>query len=536
MLFSGRFFAIFFVFSVVSALDTVVDLGYAKYRGQSPSNSTVEWLGIQFAAPPVGDLRFAAPQDPVKKDGIQSANQHGPICIPTELYPIPSGRSEDCLYLDVYAPAQTGNSSKLPVFVWIQGGGFNSLAGPNYNGTGLIKAADNGIVVVTINYRVGPYGFLAGEEIKKGGSINNGLKDQIKALEWVQKHISKFGGDPQHVVLGGASAGAASINLLLGAYGGRNDGLFHGAAIDASSFASMRNVEQSQFTYNNLVTRTGCASKNDTLACLRNLDIADLQRENINTPLPNAQNAPLYMYGPTVDNDLIPDLTYRLFHQGHFIKVPVIFGDVTNEGTTFVPKNTSDVGDADTFIQSQFPQVKLEHLAKINELYLQPNQTQDFPNSGPYWRPASNAYGDIRYTCPGMDMSTVFAKAGAPSWSYKYDVQDPDTVKSGVGVPHTVDINAVFGPDYISGDAPASYRTSNAPIVPVVQGYWTSFIRSLDPNKHRHSRSPEWKGWDSGKGHQRLYIRTGQTKMETVSTSQREKCDYLVSIGEALWQ
>lgn len=117
--------------------------------------------------------------------------QHGSICIPTETYPIPSGRSEDCLYLDVYAPSQTGNVTKLPVFVWIQGGGFNSLAGSNYNGTGLIKAADNGIVVVTINYRVGPYGFLAGEEIKKGGSINNGLKDQIKALEWVQKHISK---------------------------------------------------------------------------------------------------------------------------------------------------------------------------------------------------------------------------------------------------------------------------------------------------------------------------------------------------------
>lgn len=78
MLFSGRFFALFFVFSVVSALDTVIDLGYARYRGQSPSNSTVEWLGIQFAAPPVGDLRFAAPQDPVKKDGTQSANQ---VCL-----------------------------------------------------------------------------------------------------------------------------------------------------------------------------------------------------------------------------------------------------------------------------------------------------------------------------------------------------------------------------------------------------------------------------------------------------------------------
>lgn len=298
----------------------------------------------------------------------------------------------------------------------------------------------------------------------------------------------------------------------------------------------MRNIEQSQFTYNNLVIRTGCASYNDTLACLRNLDVAGLQRENINTALPNAQNPPLYMYGPTIDGDLVPDLTYRLFHQGHFIKVPVIFGDVANEGTTFVPKNTSDVGDADTFIQDQFPQIKLEHLADINKLYLQPNQTQNFPDSGPYWRPASNAYGDMRYTCPGMDMSTAFAKAGAPSWNYKYDVRDPEDVKSGLGVQHTVDMNAVWGPDYVSGDAPASYRNSNAPIVPVVQAYWTSFIRSFDPNKYRHPGIPEWETWSSGGGHRRLYIRTGETRMETVSTGQRERCDYLVGIGEDLWQ
>ena len=93
--------------------------------------------------------------------------------------------------MGVYAPFQERNAPKLPVFVWIQAGGFNALTTPNYNGTGLIRAADMGIVVVTFNYRVGAHGFLAGEQVKKGGSLNNGLKDQIKALEWVQKHIGK---------------------------------------------------------------------------------------------------------------------------------------------------------------------------------------------------------------------------------------------------------------------------------------------------------------------------------------------------------
>ena len=113
------------------------------------------------------------------------------MCIPTGQYPIPDGTSEDCLFADVYAPVQKRNAPKLPVFVWIQAGGFNALTTPNYNGTGLIRAADMDIVVVTFNYRVGAHGFLAGEQVKKGGSLNNGLKDQIKALEWVQKHIGK---------------------------------------------------------------------------------------------------------------------------------------------------------------------------------------------------------------------------------------------------------------------------------------------------------------------------------------------------------
>lgn len=104
---------------------------------------------------------------------------------------MPDNASEDCLSMDIYAPAESENSSNLPVFFWIQGGGFNSNSNPNYNGTGLIKASDMNIVVVTFNYRVGPYGFLAGEEIEKDASLNNGLRDQLKALEWVQRHISK---------------------------------------------------------------------------------------------------------------------------------------------------------------------------------------------------------------------------------------------------------------------------------------------------------------------------------------------------------
>ncbi|KAL2004987.1 hypothetical protein VTN00DRAFT_2837 [Thermoascus crustaceus] len=524
----------------IVALDTVVHLGYASYRGQALPNGITQWLGLRYAALPLGALRFAAPQDPGWRSGIQNATQHGPICIPTGQYPIPKEISEDCLFLDVFAPTSARNSSsKLPVFFWIQGGGFNENSNANYNGSGLIKASDMNIVVVTFNYRVGPYGFLAGREVEEGGSLNNGLKDQIKALEWVQKHIHKFGGDPNHVVLGGDSAGASSITLLLSAYGGRDDKLFHAAAAESQSFAGMMNADESQFAYNNLVIRTDCASSEDTLECLRNLDADALQQQNINTPYPKAQIDPLYMYGPTIDGDLVPDYTYRLFQQGRFIKVPVIFGDDTNEATIFVPKDISSIGEADAFIQAQFPEIKLHHLDEINAMYLEDGDYPTFPNAGEYWRPTSNAYGEIRYICPGINLSSVISDYGVKTWNYHYAVEDPDAMQSGTGVSHTVEVNAIWGPQYVSKPAPPSYITTNAPIIPVMQGYWTSFIRSFDPNKHRYPGSPEWKTWqqsDGDDGYNRIFIKTGETRMEVVPQDQRERCEYLSSIALGLRQ
>ncbi|KAL4977824.1 Alpha/Beta hydrolase protein [Aspergillus desertorum] len=538
----GRLAALAALSALVSARNAVIDLQYARYRGETLSNGVTQWLGIRYAAPPVGPLRFAAPQDPEYEDGVQDATQHGPVCIQVSRYPIPGGSSEDCLFLDVYAPATSRRDSSrlLPVYVFIQGGGFSSNGNPYYNGSGLIQASDMNIVVVNFNYRVGPYGFLAGSEILESGSVNNGLKDQIQVLKWVQKHIRKFGGDPNHVVIGGDSAGGASVTLLLSAYGGRDDGLFHAAAAESQSFGTMLTVDESQFAYDNLVNRTGCSDAGDSLDCLRNLDIEDLQRENIVTPFPGAQRRPLYMYGPTIDNDLVPDYTYSLFKQGKFIHVPVIFGDVTNEGTKFVPEDLASDSAAYVWLQAQWPALTSEHFSSIHEYYLQDlNTTRPFPNATRYWRPVSDVYGEIRYVCPGIALNAAYAKAGVPNWNYHYAVQDPEDEASGLGVYHVVELNAIWGPenvwwsDTISQPPPHSYFTSNAPIIPVMQGYWTSFIRSFDPNTHRHRGSPRWETWGRL---ERLFVRTNETRMELVPTDQRERCQYLTSIGVELRQ
>ena len=335
---------------------------------------------------------------------------------------------------DIFAPSNSTIRSRLPVYFFIQGGGFNGDSNPNFNGSGLVLASKLNIVVVTFNYRVGPYGFLAGQEILDGGSINNGLKDQRLALQWVQQHISRFGGDPGHVTIGGDSAGAQSVTLQLSAYGGRDDGLFHASAAESQSFSALRSVNESQFMYNNLVIRASCVDSDDTLACLRSLTATELQAINYNTPYPGAQLPPLYMYGPTLDYDFISDYTYRAYAEGKFVKGPAIYGDDTNEGTIFAPKNTSSIAQSDAFMQANFPALTLAQLKVWNSLY-PVEGTPSFPDSGRYWRQVSNGYGELRYICPGIYISGVYANMSIDAWNYRWNVIDPPAAASGQSHP-----------------------------------------------------------------------------------------------------
>lgn len=438
--------------------------------------------------------------------------------------------------MDIYAPTNATKGSKLPVMFFIQGGGFAANSNPNFNGTGLVLASEMNMIVVTHNYRVGPYGFLASQEVLEGGSVNNGLKDQRKAMEWVQKHIEEFGGDPGHVVLSGDSAGAASINLQLTAYGGRDDKLFHASAAESQSFATINTVPESQFMYDNLIIRAGCVSADSTLACLRSLTADDIQRVNFNTPFPGAQIAPLYMYGPTLDYDFVKEYTYPAYANGNFVKLPAIYGDVTNEGTVFTPNSTNSYAEADRFIKAQFPYITLDQLREWNKLY----PVEDYPQfngTGRFWRQASTGYGEMRYICPGLFINDVYARLGVPAWNYHWDVKDPAAEASGLGVTHTVEINAIWGPEYLK-DPPASYRQGgvNAGVVPVIQGYWTSFVRAKDPNTFRKAGTPEWEAWTGENAFQSLLFRTNETRMEGVPVEQQQRCAYLSSIGTALRQ
>ncbi|EFR01911.1 cholinesterase [Nannizzia gypsea CBS 118893] len=517
----------------------LVELGYAKYLGTPGGYNVTSWLGIRYAAPPVGDLRFAAPQDPKKEGGIQRANSRGPHCISTNSKSV-TRISEDCLRLNVFAPSNAGPNSKLPVFFFILGGGFNINSDPFLNGTGLIAASGHNMIVVTFTYRVSLYGFLPGKEIEESASLNNGLKDQIKALQWVKKYISKFGGNPDHVVIGGHSAGAASVAHLLTAHGGRNDNLFHGAIAGSPSFGTTLANNQSQYLYDSLVKRTGCDTQKDSLACLRKLDVNKLQEFNLGVPLPDSSGPPLFAYSPVIDGDLIEDSFYNLFNQGKYIDVPTVMGSDSNEGTIFAPHNTSTLEESDRWLARQFPALKTNHFEKLHELYPKP-QVQ-YQGAGMYWSQLSQLYGEMRYVCPAMAICrTMSDSLEINKWSYEYHAQDHRFTKNGYGATHTVELNAIFGPAFLGRKPAPSYNTpENGLIVPIVQGYWTSFIRTLDPNKHRVAGSPEWKpsvqGQDLSKPLHRLFFETNGTKMISEDEGLKKRCDYLTSIGPALKQ
>ena len=353
----------------------------------------------------------------------------------------------------------------------------------------------------------------------------------------------QFGGNPDHVVLGGSSAGAASITLQLVAYGGRNDSLFHATAAESQSFGAIRTISESQYQYDELVARTGCDRPNtDTLSCLRALSTSELQAQNIGTPFPNTTLRPLFAYNPTLDNDFIPDHTLTLFSTGLFQKLPAIYGDVTNEGTVFVPRNLSTPTESNNWIQAQFPLLNTTQEEYLTDTYHPTTQT--YPNTAAYWSPTSSSYGELRYICPGIFLSNIYASQNiARNYNYRYAVLDPANNRSGLGTPHVAELNAIWG---APGGSPASYRLggTNANMIAVLQGYWISFIRTFDPNVFRASGTPLWEEWgvrsfgEEEGGRRILFQNDGgrRTEMEKVDGGQWERCGRLTQWGVALGQ
>ena len=518
-------FVLVFAFRA-TAVCPVTQVQHGKYAGTPLPNGISQWLGMRYAAPPVGDLRFRAPKDPESFSGVKPATAVQPGC--AGMGNFPPGTAEDCLFLDVYAPTMARPDANLPVFVWIQGGGLQSAAG-HTNGSALIQASNMGLVVVSMTYRVGAFGFLSSKEIHANGDLNNGLRDQRQALRWVQNNIRQFGGDPAKVTVGGQSAGAGSVLVHLVANNGSDQGLFRGALMESPSLPPVRPYEAQQFQYDSLVERSKCKGQQDTLACLRAVKADDLIKNVIAEPYPNAAGVPVFSYNPVVDGDFIADLPVRAFETGRFVKVPTLMGSTADEGTIFAPRTLATQDDATRFLKNTFPAISPPQMNKFVDIYaLDPAKPPGPAAPGGFWHRASLAYGETRYACPAAYVADLVAKQPQPPkvWSYRYAVLDPASIPSGNNVSHGAELAAVWGPE--PGAAPKSLFADNKGVVPLVQGYWTSFIAHGDPNPAKAPGAPVWEAWQ---GRNRMRFVGQGSGMENLTDAQWDRCRFLQGIA-----
>ncbi|HEX7584326.1 MAG TPA: carboxylesterase family protein, partial [Prolixibacteraceae bacterium] len=294
------------------------------------------YKGIPFAASPVGDLRWKAPQPAAKWEGVKQVTKYAPAAF--QGGNPPSGKSEDCLYLNVWTPAKSAKD-KIPVLVWIYGGGFSfgSTAEPGYNGG---KLAKKGVVLVSIAYRVGQLGFLAHPELSAENpnhvSGNYGILDQIAGLQWIQKNIAAFGGDPNKVTIFGESAGGISVSMLCASPLAK--GLFQGAI--SESGGSFGPTRAKTFPGENMKTLKQAEAEGIAYAQKVGVSsIAELRKIE-------ADKLPMGMGmgggWPITDGYVIPDDQHRLYEAVKYNDVPVLIGYNSDEGASFSREKTPE--------------------------------------------------------------------------------------------------------------------------------------------------------------------------------------------------
>lgn len=262
------------------------------------------------------------------------------------------------------------------------------------------------------------------------------------------------------------------------------------------------------------------------MSCLRSLNISTIQSANVASPFPGASKSPLplWYFLPVIDDTFVTGHMYNLFTAGKFVKVPMLVGDDTDEGTYF-GANANSAAEVSNFMKNNYPRLSPDQLEQINAAY---PLMAPLPKHNAYFPSAAAAYGDGTFTCPGNQLAESVAQYLSPNqvWNYRYNVLDEDNLAAGLGVPHTFETSAIFGVGN-AGNAAASYSGANADIVPLVMRYWISFVLNLDPNPFRAGGAPVWEPWGNGDG-RRLRIQTNDTAMEGVPEELVRKC--------ALWK
>jgi para-nitrobenzyl esterase len=428
------------------------------------------YKGIPFASPPVGDLRWRAPQPAAKWEGVKQATQFAPG--PIQGGNPPSGKSEDCLYLNVWTPAKSPND-RIPVLVWIYGGGFGagSTSETNYNGENLAR---KGVVLVSIAYRVGQLGFLAHPQLSAESpnkvSGNYGLLDMIAGLKWIQKNISTFGGDPKKVTIFGESAGGIAVSMLCASPLAK--GLFHGAI--SQSGGSFGPPRPTTFPGENLKRLPDAERAGESYTSSAGIStIAELRKLEADK-LPSGRG--IGMSWPIIDGWVIPDDQYKLYAAGKYNETPILVGYNSDEGASFSPPKTPE--DYITGVKTRYGKFA-EDLIKA------------YPaGSGSVPKTARDLARDAAFGWHTWIWARLQSQTGKSKVFYYYFDQHPeypeDSPRAGYGSPHGMEVPYVF--KNLNTSNPQITKT-DLEISEAMATYWTNFARSGNPNGNG---LPEW--------------------------------------------
>lgn len=445
------------------------------FIGKTVADSSVsEFLGVPFAEPPVGALRWEAPQRYVAKSRRHNADHFAPACMQSrrllEWYRnlaelagttrdvVPDLEvSEDCLYLNIWTPAVAG-ASALPVMVFIHGGSNNSgwAFEPNYRGDRLAK---RGVVVVTIAYRLGDFGFFAHPDLTDGGAIANfGLWDQVAALEWLQRNVGKFGGDANRVTLFGESAGAQDIVALLHAR--RADRLFHRAILQSPAGFGLEDapsLEDERGRGMRLATALGEGAAL-TIDEMRELPARELLGAS-------TENDGDYYHSPVIDGILIERPVAQRLEDANYPARPIIVGTNANEWYADVTAD-ADRAFLERTAKDLFPRRFAEALSGIA--------------SAPDERHAADRLLTARYMlCPSRHFARAYAGAGGGSaWMYRFSRVREGPVGAAWGAYHGTELPYVFD----THDAWLPTTKTDRRITAQVMSYWLQFAATGNPN------------------------------------------------------